>query len=822
MSGGSIRFATDWQPWWVASVVVAAVIVVVLLYLRETRSLGSPYGWLLPGLRGAAVALVVLTLAAPVWHRRQVFGTLGHVTFAVDDSRSMSLDDPPADGDGDGSSPPSRLQRATSLLAGSDGQPGWIERLRETHELEIVVFSTGDPRSVWTTAADADPPRFGQLTAAGETTDLSAALGRPSAVDAEPSPDAASDREPETSSERATASPPAARGTGDDSAAGPSDGSDSSGEPRRGDPRRRAIVLMTDGRDTAGGSATEAARRASDSATVHAVGLGNDDEPDDLGILGVRYPENVAADGRLAGEIRLKHFGYVGSTARVRVEAFDETVWEQTVAVDADGNQTVPFELEVSPLIAMRLGGDSGRVRRDAVVLPMRAVVDPVGGELTEANNVAEFRVAASTRQRRLLILDGSSRWEIRYLRNLFERDPRWDVDTVLFGAGTDMPTARWGDEPGEIPETREGLARYDAIVVGEVPADQLDDAATFRFRDFVTRGGGLVLIDGRYGRFAALSETGLGELIPVRTIGVGERPEVRYLQPTPTGREQAVLQLGGDTQDDVSGQWRRLPPPVAVAPLTAKEDAEVWVEAIGVDGRRHPWLVTRLYGSGRVVYLGSGESWRWRYKAADRIHARFWNQLVNAVMQPPYAASDAFVAIGTDRIDYRPGERAMVRVRVQDTAGEPVGDATVDALIVADGQTIAAVPLNVDDPARGTYQGMTPPLERGEYQVRVRVSGFDTAALQASTPIWVSPRGAGEFDRVSLDRETLRQIADAGQGVFVHESDADRLLESLAPLSTGRVVESDYLLWQSYPWFLAILSLLTLEWWLRKRAGLA
>lgn len=802
MIGGSIRFASDWQPATVASAAAAAALVVVLLYLRETRPLGSPYAWLLPGLRGAAVALVVLTLAGPVWHRRQVFGTLGHVTFAVDVSRSMSLDDRPAGDDrGERSSAPSRLRRATARLAGSVEQPGWIEKLRETHELEIVAFSADDPRSVWTSAADADAPPLGELTAAGESTDLAAALGR---------------REQAASGEAAEL-PPDNDSPGNDSAAAPSDGPD-----QPSDTKRRAIVLMTDGRDTVGGSAFDAARRVGGAATVHAVGLGADDEPDDFGIVGVRNPENVAADGRLAGQIRLKHFGYAGSTVRVRVEAFDETVWERTVAVDSDGHQTVPFEFEVGPIVSTRLGGDSDRVRRDAVVLPLRAIIDSVGGELTETNNIADFRVAASTRQRRLLILDGSSRWEIRYLRNLFERDPRWDVDTVLFGPGTDMPVARWGDDPGEIPETRAGLARYDAIVIGEIPADQLDDAATFRFRDFVTRGGGLVLIDGRYGRFAALSETGFGELIPVRPVDAGERPEVRYLQPTASGRDRAVLGLGGGTPEDVSGQWRRLPPPVAVSPLIAKQDAEVWVEAIGVDGRRHPWLVTRLYGGGRVVYLGSGQSWRWRYKVADRIHARFWNQLVNAVMQPPYAASDAFVAIGTDRIEYRPGERAAVRVRVQDTAGEPVGDATVDALIVADGRTVATAPLSIDDPARGTYQGMTPPLERGGYEVRVRVSGFDAAALQASTPIWVSPRVAGEFDRVSLDRETLRQIAEAGQGVFVDESDADRLLESLAPLSTGRVVESDYLLWQSYPWFFAILSLLTLEWWLRKRAGLA
>ena len=39
--------------------------------------------------------------------------------------------------------------------------------------------------------------------------------------------------------------------------------------------------------------------------------------------------------------------------------------------------------------------------------------------------------------------------------------------------------------------------------------------------------------------------------------------------------------------------------------------------------------------------------------------------------------------------------------------------------------------------------------------------------------------------------------------------------------MSEGRVIESDTVLWQSYWWFLPIVALLTIEWIIRKRAGL-
>ena len=66
-----------------------------------------------------------------------------------------------------------------------------------------------------------------------------------------------------------------------------------------------------------------------------------------------------------------------------------------------------------------------------------------------------------------------------------------------------------------------------------------------------------------------------------------------------------------------------------------------------------------------------------------------------------------------------------------------------------------------------------------------------------------------------------LKQIAEASSGLFLREEDAAMLPELLDPLSSGRVVESDTLLWQSYWWFAAIILLLTVEWALRKRSGL-
>ena len=778
----SIRFAGEIHPAVVLLISATAGAVVFWLYFRESRNVASPYRYLLPTLRAAAVAFAILILAGPVWHRRQVVGTLGRVIFAVDASESMSMTDTL---ETDASS--SRLSRALRMLTGDDANPGWLESLQDTHEVDVIAFSSGDPSLVWSSSDDEPLPAGFEMEPDGPRTDLSTGMATTLATVASRASDEV-ERDPNASLSRA------------------------------------ALVVLSDGRDNAGNAPLELAERLeSTGVAVHGFGLGSEDEPSDLGIINVIRPENVASDGRLAGEIILRSLGNPTnqdvSERVLRIESNGKIIWQKTVTA-ADGPlQKIAFDLDVAEVLDEISGENPRGVQRNSVVMDLKAAIDPPEDDTNAKNNALPFRVAASTRDRRLLILDGSSRWETRYLRNLFERDPAWLVDTVLYGEGTDQPRVKRGEESGEFPNTREAMAKYDAIIMGEVPPEQFRETDANLLRDFVTRGGGLILIDGSYNRMREIAESELPELVPVNYLDEN-RIGVKYVRPTRIGMERPALNLWSD-KSELDEFWENLPPPSSAVRLEPQEGAEVWADCFSDDDVTSPWLVTRMYGAGRVFYLASDQTWRWRYKVADRFHARFWNQLLSAVMQPPYSAADEYLSLGTDKVEYDAGESATIRVRIQDPQGKPVGDATVDALLLENDQVVATVPLSIDDPARGTYRGQTPPLESGNYDIRIRASGFDSNALQASAPIWVGTPDMVELDRVSLNAATLQQIAESGGGKYFHESSGDDILETLKPLSSGSIVESDILIWQSFYWFWAIIALLAAEWWLRKRAGL-
>jgi hypothetical protein len=290
-------------------------------------------------------------------------------------------------------------------------------------------------------------------------------------------------------------------------------------------------------------------------------------------------------------------------------------------------------------------------------------------------------------------------------------------------------------------------------------------------------------------------------------------------LQLTDAGAAESAFRLAAE---DVQNRrfWTELPPPHSLNAVNAQSGSQILVEAI-VDGRPRPAVVTRAFGAGRVVYFAFDETWRWRYKAADTWHQRFWNQLAQYVMPKPFAVSDDFVSIDTGSVRYDHEAKVGIRVRLLGLDGKPAVNSSVDALIWKDGQIVSTVNLTADTDVPGIYRGQSAAMMDGDYEVSVRASGYSDAALNARSKFVVLPPETGEMNNTAANESLLKQMTTSTGGLAIREEDFSQLPDLLGPLSNGRVIESDTMIWQSYWWFAAIVILLTVEWVLRKRVGL-
>ena len=584
---------------------------------------------------------------------------------------------------------------------------------------------------------------------------------------------------------------------------------------------KTAIVMVTDGQHNSGPSPLQTARvLGSQGVAFYGVSIGATQQASDLAVVGLEYPDLVFQKDSVRGVMIIRDQVPAGKPFVAQIRYEDEVLWEKQLVTQGPSERRVEFEFRIDELVT-RLGSQfASDIKQHAIPLAFEASIAPLPEESETANNQRTIRLAAIVSSDRVLIIDGRSRWETRYLRNVFERDEQWSVNTIIAGAGTDDAVLRRGDQEGQFPASRDALFQYDIVIFGEVAPGLFSPQDFEWLREFVEiRGGGIVFVDGQRGRLRELAGTSFESLLPIAWLPEPVTSKPTALQLTEKGASESALKLAGDDQQN-RRFWTELPAPHTLIAVEALPGSEVLVDVL-VDGNPRPAMVTRAFGAGRVLYLAFDETWRWRYKVADTWHQRIWNQLARYVMPRPFSVSDEYVSIDTGSVRYDFGSSVDVRVRLLGLDGKPALGATADALVWKDGRIVSTISLNADADVPGIYRGRFGALPEGDYEVSVRASGYSESALKARSRFAMLPPESGEMTQTAANEPLLKQMSAVSGGVFLREEDIHTLPELLSPLSTGHVVESDTLIWQSYWWFAAIVLLLTVEWVLRKRAGL-
>ena len=674
-----------------------------------------------------------------------------------------------------------RIQRLAALLFGETDE-SFLRRLASRFEVELwaandkegqLLWSSADPKS--TLPASAPDPSLG-------FTDLSQSLGASVARSESPSNGASS--------------------TAAESVA------------------RAAVLLFTDGQHNEGNLPLPMAALLGDrKIPIFPVGFGQLAPPPDVALTRVEAPNDVFFDDRVHGTLHLNERIPTGQEITLQITHQSRVVWNKQLASTGQSPRTVPFDFAIREVLASRPQSPDGTLAESMVPLQFNASVVPLPGEFETRNNAVTFHLRATQRRRKMLLLDGRPRWEIRYLRNLFERDPQWEVTCLLGGV---QPEIHWprGEEKGSFPSSERALHTYDLIIFGEVPPNTLREEELRWIHSFVAeRGGGLLLLDGR-GLVLSYLQGPLAPLFPVRPAGGPSlNAPVEKILPAPSAERLPAFRLSsaGSGLDPV---WPTLPPPHSLVPCVALPGTDTLLEAHSGKSRA-PALVSRRFGSGRVIYSAFDESWRWRLEVGGLYQERFWNQLIPWLAEPPFTVQDGAIALDAGRYLYSPGEPVELRARIRDAKGLPISAKTIRGTLTRDGSSQGSIVLEADENLPGVFRSTSQPKEVGRYEFAIDSKDFGGESHRVSVAWEVQARQTSELAELTLQEELLRKLADASKGEFFREDELPRLFEKLKPWMEGQVIEKEIVLWQSYPWLAAIVALLCAEWILRKRIGL-
>jgi uncharacterized membrane protein len=456
--------------------------------------------------------------------------------------------------------------------------------------------------------------------------------------------------------------------------------------------------------------------------------------------------------------------------------------------------------------------------------IKLTLTIPKTGNETNLENNTLEAPLSIRKETLHVLIIESFPRWEYRYLRNACERDPGVEVNTLLFhpdlgklGAGRGYLSAFPKDEQ---------LAKYDVIFLGDVGTDpgQLTpeecDSLMKVVRDQAT---GLVFMPGFHGFEASLLTTPLGDLYPV--VWDDAQPH-GYGTPTPGGftlteaGEHSLLTKLEDTDEASEEVWKTLPGFQWYAPaLRAKAGTEVLVmhSTESNDFGRIPLIVTRTYGAGKILFMGTDGAWRWRKGVEDKYHYRFWGQVVRWMAYQRNMSSGDKMRLFYSPDRPRAGAVLTLNANAMSTTGEPLQDGAVIAQITSPAGKIDSVRLlPASQESWGLFTGTYTPDQPGEYQVRL--SSTDAGAALDTT---ISVQGsAREKIGKPAKPEVLREIAQLTRGQFMEHTTPAAIAALVAALPQPELQERRVQLWAHPLWSGLLMLLLGIFWAGRKLVG--
>jgi len=584
--------------------------------------------------------------------------------------------------------------------------------------------------------------------------------------------------------------------------------------------RLLGVVLLSDGaqrayapRDVAPQMA--AARMKSLGFSLYSVPFGKAQglgQAKDLAVTQLLAGPNVFVKNELPISGRIRVDGYANREIPIRL-LFEtepgnmEVVAEKTVTPTAEG-ELIPIEFTYVP----EAPGEF-KISLDVPELP---------GELVTTNNRLSTFINVLKGGLNVLYVEGALRVEQKFIRRALDASPDINMDYLR------LDPRRPESRPGDLSE-RFQPGQYRVYLLGDVPASVFTSKELEDLTKSVYRGAGLMMLGG-FQSFGpgGYGTTPLGEVLPIR-MGRLERqgldepirrdlhlPGPLTMRPTRFGQNHFSLMLTGDVQENLA-LWSELPPLEGANRFAGIKPSGI---VLAATERGDPLLVAHRFGDGRVLAFAGDSTWHWWMRGFETIHKRFWRQTILWLAKKDETA-EGNVWIRLDQRRLRPGGRLTFSAGAQAPTGEPLDDVQFQAeLVLPDGSTLPARMVEKADEWTGSVRDVQ---MAGDYAIRVRATRQDAPVGAARARFLVVEQDL-ELDNPAADVAGLENLAVTTGGAAVPPEQLPKLLDRLCKRTEDLEIRSETkrTFWDTGTFFLILVGFLGLDWYLRKRWGMA
>lgn len=553
-------------------------------------------------------------------------------------------------------------------------------------------------------------------------------------------------------------------------------------------------MLLSDGRSNSGRdplALTSALR-----TPVISVNLSEKGESVDVGIDKINYNPVV----------------YTGKQTEVKVVLSAQRMAARSLTVELVDNKEVLATKQV------QLTQEDGRAEISLSYTPrepgstiLRVRVPEQSGEENNANNQSSFSVNVLKSKLQVLMLSQHPDYEFGFLRHELSKSDKYDVTVQV-------PSGKAGNLGGAFPRTAAEWNRYDLVILHDIPTNALTSYESFLQSYLGERGGSIWWMMGA--SFASsLTENWARQLLPFYPTQAS-MPIYGEVQGEPVEGNlfHPAVRLGDD-QANIRERWNELPPfKMIVNCDSVRSDATLLLTA---SQTAQPLMGFRRMGAGKLFVTAAQPFWNWGFlQAGYGEETDSYNRFVEGSISWLTTREDLEpVRIAPERNVYKRGEAVRFAGTAFDLGFRPMSGVSGTVGIQKEGETS---PREQDllPAGEGLYASEFANLPPGRYQF--------TAKFQKDGQLLKQTQGTLEVEAFSLEEQdmgdgvgTLQGIASKTGGSYYFWQDFDK---AVASVQSGPIVErsnAEIPIWNNRWLLILFVSLLSLEWGLRKAKGL-
>ena len=570
------------------------------------------------------------------------------------------------------------------------------------------------------------------------------------------------------------------------------------------------IVLLSDGRDTS-------SRRAGSvlhdlgirGVPVYPVPMGLAD-PDDVSIRNIVMQEVAFSGDKVPVRVQIRSKGYEKRRASITVRLNGRSVAQRSVRL-AGGLQFEDIFFNVD--------------LHEKGAAQVEIAIEPFADEATAENNLVQRSVRVVNEKIHVLCIEGSARWEYRYLRAMLKRDPRINATFIATRAGPEI-ASNSSEYIARFPEKRDDAFTYDLVILGDVDSEFFSADEYLRLEELVReRGGSLLMLCGARFAPSSFSGTPVEKMLPVTFDPDGEWEVVDdavYPALTPEGRSSLVMTLEHDREEN-DNVWSRVAPLVRVPPLLEARSGATVLMTLSDDGSRvdpYPLVAWQRYGTGKCMLMGTDRMWLLRFKTGDKYHWRVWSQCIQFLTLSRLMGEHKRIRLETDRAMYPVDGQVQLYAHLLDDRFEPIVQSGFEVRVIpldVPGAQSQSVALRPDAEYPGLYEGFFSPTRPGRYRVEANEGDRSLSNTTEFQVADVEP----EMANTDMQIERLRTIAELSGGKCLAMLQIKDLPSLLSLQRHEETYTTEIPLWDNAWIVLLLVALMGTEWIIRRRYDL-